>query len=157
MRFEFLALGIFPILFLLSKKRKENSSVFDDLFKANARLFNINSNLPKAIAKVESNWNPDAVGLAGELGIMQILPFTGVWLGFDALQLMIPAVNIECGCKYLRWLADTYGEKTEDMVSAYNQGQPDKYPDGKYKNQIYVDKVMTFYNLFQLGSVGGIF
>jgi soluble lytic murein transglycosylase-like protein len=157
MEAEVFAIAAIPVLVFLSKKRKENASEYDTLFREKAGLFSLNMNLVKTIAKVESDWNPQAVGLAGELGMMQILPSTGAWLGYDVFQLMTPEGNIECGCKYLRWLMDQYGNRTEDAVSAYNQGQPDKDADGTYKNQSYVDKVMTLYNIYWLGSLGGLF
>jgi soluble lytic murein transglycosylase-like protein len=55
------------------------------------------------IAKVESNYNPQARGAAGELGLYQLKCATARDLGFrgNCATLLNPAVNIHYGLKHL--------------------------------------------------------
>lgn len=121
---------------------------YDAIFQEKASDFGLDWKLLKAIGKVESNWNASAVGLAGEIGMMQIMLSTGLMLGYNILELWSPDVNVECAAKYLSQLSDRYGGNTEDMISAYNQGSPRRNEDGTYKNQSYVDKVLGWYRSF---------
>jgi soluble lytic murein transglycosylase-like protein len=56
-----------------------------------------------SIMAVESGYNPDAVGGAGEIGLMQILPSTARMLGFNGsnAELAVPQTNIRYGVAYL--------------------------------------------------------
>jgi len=55
------------------------------------------------IAKVESNYKPDARGAAGELGLFQLKCSTARGMGFrgNCATLLNPAVNIHFGLKHL--------------------------------------------------------
>ncbi|HEY8610962.1 MAG TPA: transglycosylase SLT domain-containing protein, partial [Roseomonas sp.] len=59
--------------------------------------------LADAVAFVESAYNPRAVGSAGELGLMQVLPATAAMLGFRGgpEDLMEPGTNLRYGVEYL--------------------------------------------------------
>ena len=65
------------------------------------------SGIPPAIAdavvRVESQYLPEAVGRAGEIGLMQVLPTTAAYLGFSgsSSELAEPETNIRLGVKYL--------------------------------------------------------
>ena len=65
------------------------------------------SDLPPAIAdaviRVESSFNPHAVGGVGEVGLMQIRPETAAMLGFSGgvTDLFEPETNIRYGVRYL--------------------------------------------------------
>jgi soluble lytic murein transglycosylase-like protein len=56
-------------------------------------------------------------------------------------KLLDARLNLRLGCDFLNLLRAKYKTKT-DVISAYNQGQPFKYENGKYKNQAYVSKVL---------------
>ncbi len=59
--------------------------------------------IAEAVMAVESGYNPAAIGGAGEIGLMQILPSTARMLGFvgsDA-DLAVPSANIHYGVTYL--------------------------------------------------------
>jgi soluble lytic murein transglycosylase-like protein len=143
---------LLPIVYMYGKT---NVSPFDSVFRSVARDFNLNYNLPKAIGKVESNWAPSAIGAAGEIGICQILPSTGIWMGFNILELFIPERNIECTCKYLRYQYGRY-ETTTEVIAAYNAGSVIRNSSGSFVNQEYVDKVSRHFRKFNLGSFGGV-
>jgi hypothetical protein len=59
--------------------------------------------LVDAVIKVESDYRPDTIGAAGEIGLMQVLPSTARLLGFDGTdqELAEPAANIRLGATYL--------------------------------------------------------
>jgi hypothetical protein len=59
--------------------------------------------LVDAVIKVESDYRPDTIGTAGEIGLMQVRPSTARLLGFGGTdrELAEPATNIRLGVTYL--------------------------------------------------------
>jgi soluble lytic murein transglycosylase-like protein len=59
--------------------------------------------IAEAVMAVESGYNPGAIGGAGEIGLMQILPSTARMLGFSGTlsDLAVPETNIHYGVTYL--------------------------------------------------------
>lgn len=76
-------------------------------------------------------------------GLMQIMGGTARYLGFRGWfgELFEPETNLRYGARLLLNLKKTYGLEA-DVISAYNQGQPFKTIEGKYKNQDYVDHIL---------------
>ncbi len=78
-----------------------------DLYRRLARQHALENNVPfalvDAVMSVESGYNPDARGDAGEVGLMQVLPSTAEMLGYiGTLEgLSDPATNVLYGAKYL--------------------------------------------------------
>jgi soluble lytic murein transglycosylase-like protein len=68
-----------------------------------ASLAGIPPDFADAIAEVESGYHPRAIGVAGEVGLMQVLPSTARMLGFEGSveELTAPEVNIHYGVTYL--------------------------------------------------------
>ena len=91
-----------------------------------AAVEGLDPGLVKAIAYIESGWQPDAVSSIGAAGVMQIVPSTGYWLetevfGYD-LEIETSAYdNIKAGARYLRVLLDLTGDM-DQAVAAYYQG-----------------------------------
>ena len=91
-----------------------------------AAVEGLDPGLVKAVAYVESGWQPDAVSSIGAIGVMQIVPSTGYWLeteifGYD-LDIETSAYdNIKAGARYLRVLLDLTGD-IDQAVAAYYQG-----------------------------------
>jgi soluble lytic murein transglycosylase len=90
----------------------------------------INPFLVAAVINAESGWRPEIRSSAGAVGLMQLLPETAKDLAKAGLvdsktypvgQLTDPAVNIEYGTAYLRYLVDRYHE-VETALAAYNAG-----------------------------------
>jgi soluble lytic murein transglycosylase-like protein len=77
--------------------------------------------LVKAVARVESNYNPYAGSRRGAQGIMQLVPATarrfGVANTFDVKQ------NIEGGVKYLKFLMELFPDNLTKILAAYNAGE----------------------------------
>ncbi len=92
----------------------------DDIFQEAADRFGLSVKLLKAVAKAESNFNPNAVSSAGAQGVMQLMPATARGLGvsnaFDARQ------NIMGGAQYLKSNLDRYGGNVALALAAYNAG-----------------------------------
>src|SRR5205807_2668081 len=69
-----------------------------------------------AVVHTESRFNPVARSQAGAVGLMQLVPRTGKWLG--ARDLTNPAQNISAGARYLRYLTDRFNGDTRKAVAA---------------------------------------
>ena len=84
-------------------------------------------------------------------GLLQIMGAVARERGFRGwlTELCDPQVNLEWGCKHLRWMIDhnnayglpDYRITPEDLAAAWNGGTR-VVVDGKYKNQSYVDRAV---------------
>lgn len=92
---------------------------YEPIFEAAAKEWNVDPNLLRAVATQESGGKPAAVSRAGAVGVMQIMPKTGLELGLvnptDATQ------SIWAGAKYLSQQLDKY-KRPELALAAYNAG-----------------------------------
>lgn len=90
------------------------------IFERAAEEYGLDANLLKAIGKIESAYQTDAVSAAGAMGIMQLMPDTAKYLGvtdpFD------PEQNIFGGAKLLAEHLEQYGGNLELALAAYNCG-----------------------------------
>ncbi len=77
--------------------------------------------LVAAVIKQESKFVPNARSPRGALGLMQLLPSTGRWMG--AHNLLNPAQNIAAGTRYLKYLSDQFGGNETKVIAAYNAGE----------------------------------
>ncbi|MBO5279518.1 MAG: lytic transglycosylase domain-containing protein [Lachnospiraceae bacterium] len=129
-----------------TEKKTSEASSMDDVFLRAAETYQVPVNLIKAVAKTESNFNPNAVSCCGAQGVMQLMPSTAAGLGvtdpFDAEQ------NIMGGTKYLSQMMDLYDGDVKLTLAAYNAGAGNvaKYggvPPFK-ETQAYVERVMEY-------------
>lgn len=81
-----------------------------------------------SVIRVESKFKEDAVSRRGAVGLMQIMPSTGMWLArqesFDVSnkeELLNPEKNIKLGCCYLKSLYYEF-ESKKAALAAYNAG-----------------------------------
>jgi soluble lytic murein transglycosylase-like protein len=85
-------------------------------------------------------------------GLMQIMGSTlRSPLNFqdNLLRALNPAVNLDLGAKYIKWLMRKYTDKN-DIASAYNAGRPMKRKgENTYHNQEYVDKFNASYKKWE--------
>lgn len=121
---------------------------FENIFQEAAQTYNVSVDLLKAIAKQESNFNPNATSRSGAQGVMQLMPRTAESLGVtDSYD---PYQNIMGGAKYIRKMLDMYNGDTTLALAAYNAGcnNVDKYggvPPFE-ETQNYVVKVNNYFN-----------
>lgn len=73
-----------------------------------------------AVIKAESKFRPNARSSAGAIGLMQLLPRTGRWMGVT--DLFDPQQNIVAGARYLKYLSDEFGGNEQKVIAAYNAG-----------------------------------
>jgi soluble lytic murein transglycosylase-like protein len=130
---------------------ERNPTSYDPYIREAARLYQIPEALVRAVIRVESNFDPRAVSRANAQGLMQLIPATAEGMlcndTFDARQ------NVLGGTRYLRVLANLFNGNLQLTLAAYNAG-----PNAviRYRGippfeetQLYVTKVLQFYNLYR--------
>jgi LysM repeat protein len=106
-----------------------------------------------AVAWQESGWQPRVVSYAGAVGVMQLLPSTGHWVGSTmlgrAVDLWDPAQNVLAGVRLLRHYLLRYGGDRSLALAAYYQGQSaaDRY--GVFPvSRPYIASILALQRLF---------
>jgi hypothetical protein len=94
---------------------------FGPIIYREAKKNNLRPELVAAVIHQESKFKPTARSGAGAVGLMQLVPRTGRWMG--ARDLMNPAQNIEAGTKYLKYLNDRFDGNETKVIAAYNAGE----------------------------------
>lgn len=125
-----------------------STTTMDDIFNKASETYNVPVALLKAIAKQESNFDPNATSSSGAQGVMQLMPATAASLGVT--NAYDPEQNIMGGAKYIIQLLDKYDGDTTLALAAYNAGMGNvaKYggvPPFK-ETQNYVAKVTAYMN-----------
>ena len=82
-----------------------------------------------SVARVESNFVPQARSPAGALGLMQLMPATAKSLWHEEhhraprrVELLDPAVNVRLGTRFLARLLRSFGRREEYALATYNAG-----------------------------------
>jgi soluble lytic murein transglycosylase-like protein len=94
---------------------------FGALIYQEAKKNNVRPELVAAVVEAESRFKPTARSGAGAVGLMQLVPRTGRWMG--ARDLTNPAQNIAAGTKYLKYLHERFDGNETKMIAAYNAGE----------------------------------
>ena len=132
--------------------------------------YNLDPLLVCALIYTESSFRAEVTSSKGAVGLMQIMPDTGVWiaemngLSLDPALLTVPEINIRIGCAYLRYLFNRF-EVQDLVVASYNAGptrvagwlKDAQYSaDGKTLTDIpfketrnYIDKIQNAYTQYQ--------
>ncbi len=121
--------------------------LYASLIEEAAGRHKVSPGLVKAMIRVESNFNPDAVSNKGCKGLMQLLPDTAKRFGVK--DIFDPTQNLEGGVKYLRFLLDYFKNDLSLALAGYNAGEN---AVTRYKGippyretKDYVKKVTTLY------------
>jgi soluble lytic murein transglycosylase len=107
-----------------------------------------------AVIKTESSFNFNAIGSAGEIGLMQIKPDTAEWIANKknikwkgAKALKDPEYNILIGATYFKYLKNSVKSESLKYVNAYNMGltKMNRMPTSSLKKHPYFGKVIANY------------
>ena len=129
----------------LNEQLKTDNSL-EAIFERAAQTYHVDVELLKAMAKAESDFDPNATSRSGAMGIMQLMPTTAKGLGVtDAYD---PEQNIMGGAIYIASLLEKYDGNVSYALAAYNagSGNVDKYggiPPFE-ETQNYVTKILGY-------------
>ena len=93
---------------------------YDPYIEMVAREHGVDPTLVKAVALVESGFNPKAVSSKGAKGLMQLMPATAKQYGISDLH--DPYQSLKAGAAHLRDLLDQYDGNITLALAAYNAG-----------------------------------
>lgn len=102
---------------------------YEDSVTKYAKQFVVPDELIWGIMRAESQFKVDAISPVGALGLMQVMPFTGMRLStlmkepkFEASDLLKADSSIKYGSRYLRRLSDKFHGLSPLIAAGYNAG-----------------------------------
>jgi membrane-bound lytic murein transglycosylase F len=110
----------------LDKAKGNGLSPYDEVIRRYAEQYGFDWRLITAQMYEESRFDPKAKSFAGARGLMQVLPKTARFMGFDKIS--GAEEDIHAGVKYLDWVRERFepelpvNERTWFALAAYNAG-----------------------------------
>jgi len=138
---------------------------YADCFSQAATEHDLPETLLLAVARGESDFEPQARSKANAIGLMQILwPGTAKHLGLEQMsEVLDPCTNVDAGARYLKELQQRYHGDLHRTLAAYNYGparipvSEGRLPDGAIWYSAYImrhlDYVLNGSNKATVGSV----
>jgi hypothetical protein len=127
---------------------------YDDLVREAAAYYQLPEAFVRAIIRVESDFDPQALSPAGAQGLMQLMPETAARM--LVTDVWDPRENIFGGCRYLRVLANTFNGDLDLTIAAYNAGEGAVIRAGGIprivETQDYVVKVKGWYRRYRAST-----
>ena len=126
-----------------------------DLVREAAKKYGVSESLLKAVAKAESNFNPNDVSSAGAIGVMQLMPSTAKELGvtnpYDAEQ------NIMGGAKLIAAHLKKFNGDVRLALAVYNAGSGavKKYGGVPSFCKTYVNRVLSYKKAYETANAVG--
>jgi hypothetical protein len=96
------------------------ATIYDGFIERVARENGLSPDLIKAVAMVESGFDPHALSPKGAQGLMQLMPATAAQYGVD--DPFDPLQNLRAGATHLRRLLDEFSGDLVLALAAYNAG-----------------------------------
>lgn len=113
---------------------------FAQLIQDAASIHGVDPALVKAVITVESGFDSEAVSPKGAVGLMQVIPATGLRYGVvarsqedAARKLLDPAINVHAGVRLLSELKQKFAGDLRLVLAAYNAGEG---AVRRYNNQV---------------------
>lgn len=106
-----------------SKVREEffKTLPFGSIIHEKAEKYDVDPALVAAVIEQESRFKQRARSHRGAMGLMQLMPRTGRWMG--AKNLYDPEENVDAGVKYLKYLDKRFNGNQTQIIAAYNAGE----------------------------------
>ncbi len=101
-----------------------------------ARIYNLDPGLVRALAWMESGYQPGLVSKAGARGVLQVLPVTRDYVETILLRKRVPnsvSGNIQIGVVYLRQLLREFRGDESRALAAWYQGPASVRRHGQYR------------------------
>lgn len=129
----------FIVIALLAFSQKDRVMSFiypleyEAIIDKHSKEYGVDKYLVASIIKVESGFREGAVSNRGAIGLMQIMPKTGLWagekLGIEIVEedLYNPDINIRIGTWYIASLIEEFDGNLENALAAYNGGVGNVY------------------------------
>ena len=118
-----------------------------------AERYDVPVALALAVAWQESGWQQGVVSRAGAIGVMQLLPSTGEWVGEAMLGAPVDLANlrqnVRAGVRLLAHYRDRYDGNVDLVLAAYYQGQTAADRHGVYPiSRPYVASIKALIRIF---------
>lgn len=143
----------------LARGYRVSAAEIDSAIDQAASKHGVDANLVRALVKVESNFNPNAVSNKGAMGLMQLMPRTAS--GLSVSNPFDPQQNVDAGVRHLKQLLNDFGGDVRLSLAAYNAGEGAVKRNGGVphyaETQNYVKRITDLYwnkngNVFRPGS-----
>jgi soluble lytic murein transglycosylase len=145
---------------------------YQDIIDQYAHAYGLDPAFVAATIFVESSFRPSVESYAGAIGLMQIMPSTGMWIAgkigiedYKIEMLLDPDINVQMGCWYLSYLLDLFDGNEKTASAAYNAGPrrvqewlaDDRYStDGENLSVIpyeetkaHVERITSYYEIYK--------
>lgn len=137
---------------LAEARQRKGGSIYPyaDIFAKAAAPLGLDPGLLAAIARRESNFNPNAVGDNNtSFGLMQ-LNIHGAGKGWTREQLLDPDVNINLGATYLNDCRRAFPDDWRKAIAAYRQGIQGVKDNGPIDHENYLSDIFRFWEEYRV-------
>ena len=142
----------------LARGYRVSAGEIDAAIEQAASKHGVDPNLVRALVKVESNFNPNAVSNKGAMGLMQLMPSTAS--GLRVNNPFDPQQNVDAGVRHLKQLLNNFGGDVRLSLAAYNAGEGAVKRNGGVphyaETQNYVKRITDLYSN-KTGTKGLVF
>lgn len=149
---------VFPSSAHAFEDAKPKQGRFHPIIVRVAKKYRVETELVKAIIRVESGYDAHAVSRNGAQGLMQLMPDTAEALGVrDCFD---PAQNIDAGVRYFNKLKKQFSGNIVLALAAYNAGPARVRKCGGIPElrctRRYILKVLDFYAVYKQAGTQGL-